>query len=135
MSRVTSHPYYMKTEPAFNAILESSLFRLNGPQIDLPAALITLCDAIRAEEETDWCLGERSDCTLDSLLIGAYWSLSEWHAGQASPEYAALCAIGPIFNPGHTSPPTSDDEPEYWPYVAVNNHFAKINSRPEEIKL
>jgi hypothetical protein len=127
----------MKTDtaPLFNTILKSSLFRLNGPQIDLCQVILDLCHAIKSEEETDWSLGEGRECTLDSFLIGAYWSLSEWHGGRASPEYAALCAIGSIFSPGMASAPTSDDEPEYWPYVAVNNHFAKISNRLEEIKL
>lgn len=125
----------MTTETAFNAILSSSLFRLNGPEIDLCEAIQNLCDAINAEDKTNWSLGEFDECTLASFLIGAYWSLSEWHGGQFSPEYAALCAIGSIFSPGYTSPPTSDDEPEYWPYVAVNNHFAKVNNRPESIIL
>lgn len=125
----------MTTETAFNAILSSSLFRLNGPEIDLCEAIQNLCAAINADDETNWSLGEFGDCTLDSFLIGAYWSLSEWHGGQSSPEYAALCAIGSIFSPGMTNPPESYDEPEYWPYVAVNNHFAKVNNRPESIIL
>ena len=125
----------MKTEQLFNSILQSSLFRLNGPDIDLCAVIIDLCDAINAEEETDWFLGEFGDCTLDSFLVGAYWSLTEWHGGQYSPEYAALCAIGSIFSPGCTSPPASDEEPERWPYVAVNNYFARKNERPEQILL
>ena len=125
----------MNTKTAFNRIMQSSLFRLNGPEIDLFAALNDLCSAINAEDETDWSLGEGDECTLDSFLIGAYWSLSEWHGGQSSPEYATLCAIGSIFSPGMSSPPESYDEPEYWPYVAINNHFAKINNRPEEIIL
>jgi hypothetical protein len=127
----------MKTDTAslFRTILESSLFRLNGPQIDLCTLILNLCHAIQEEEETDWCMGEGGECTLDSFLIGAYWSLTEWHGGQSSDEYAALCAIGStFFSPGMTSAPTSD-EPEYWPYVAVNNHFARLYNRPEEIKL
>lgn len=127
----------MKTDTAslFRTILESSLFRLNGQRIDLCDLILDLCHAIQSEEETDWCMGEGGECTLDSFLIGAYWSLTEWYGGQASDEYAALCAIGSIFSPGCTSAPTSDDEPEYWPYVAVNNHFARLYNRPEEIKL
>lgn len=125
----------MTTKTALNTILSSSLFRLNGPEINLCEAIQSLCDAISAEDKTNWSLGEFEECTLDSFLIGAYWSLTEWHGGQSSPEYAALCAIGSIFSPGCTSPPTSDDEPEYWPYVAVNNHFAKVNNRPESIIL
>ena len=125
----------MKIEQLFNSILQSSLFRLNGPEIDLCTVIIALCDALNAEEETDWSLGECGDCTLDSFLVGAYWSLTEWHGGQSSPEYAALCAIGSIFSPGCTSPPASDDEPERWPYVATNNYFARKNGRPEQILL
>ena len=121
------------TACAFNRILESSLFRRYGPKIDLCEEIQALCSAINAEDETNWSLGECGDCTLDSFLIGAYWSLSEWHGGQSSPEYAALCAIGSIFSPGMTSPPKTDDEAERWPYIAVNNYFAEKNSRPEEM--
>jgi hypothetical protein len=88
------------TETTFNAIMQSELFRRNGQKIDLCEELQTLCRAIKDEDETNWSLGEFGECTLDSLLIGAYWALSEWHAGQSSPEYAALCAIGGIFSPG-----------------------------------
>ena len=125
----------MKTKQLFNSILQSSLFRLNGPEIDLCAVIIALCDAIKAEDETNWSLGECGECTLDSFLIGAYWSLTEWHGGQWSDEYAALCAIGSIFSPGMTSPPESDEEPERWPYVAVNNYFARKNGAHEDIIL
>lgn len=121
-------------ENAFHHIANSSLFRLDGPEIDLCDALIDLCDAIKGDDdENKWSLGEFGECSLDSLLIGAYWALTEWHGGQASPEYAALCAIGSIFSPGMTCPPESDDEPEYWPYVAINNHFAKLNNAPDQI--
>ena len=89
----------MTTKNAFNLIMQSELFRLNGLKIDLPAALIDLAHAITAEEETDWSLGEFLECSLDSLIVGAYWSLTEWHGGQSSPEYAALCALGNNENP------------------------------------
>lgn len=125
----------MKTEQMFNSILQSSLFRLNGPEIDLCAVIIALCDAIKAEKETNWGLGECGECSLDSFLIGAYWSLTEWHGGQWSDGYAALCAIGSIFSPGMASPPESDDEPERWPYVAVNNYFARKEGLPEQVIL
>ena len=125
----------MKTEHLFNSILQSSLFRLNGPDIDLCAVIIELCDAINAEDEPNWSLGECDECTLDSFLVGAYWSLTEWHGGQWSGEYAAQCAIGSIFSPGHTSPPENDEESEWRPYVAVNNYFARKNDRPEQILL
>lgn len=111
-------------ELAFERIIKSSLFRLDGPQIDLCESLIELCEAINREDKTNWNLGEFDDCTLADLLIGAYWSLTEWHWGQWSPEYAALCAIGSIFSPGMSCSPTSEEEPEFYPYQACNQYFA-----------
>lgn len=98
-----------KTERLFNRIMASSVFRRNGRKIDLCAALIDLCDAINAEDETDWSMGECHECSLSDLLPGAYWALTEWHGGQWSPEYRALSAIGGIFSPGMSSPPEEDE--------------------------
>ena len=117
------------TEAAFNYIMQSALFRLNGEKIDLCASLITLADAIKAEEETNWSLGESLECSLDSLIVGAYWSLTEWHAGQASDSYAAMCALGAIFSPGMSSAPTGPDDGSEWDaYQAVNEYFEKLNA-------
>jgi hypothetical protein len=95
---------------AYSAILESDVFRLNGPAIDLPEALLSLAVAVRDHEtdESTWSLGEFTEAPLGDLIVGAYWTLTEWHAGQASPEYAALCALGQIFSPGMTSGPDPD---------------------------
>lgn len=97
---------------AYTAIIESEVFRNNGPAIDLPTALIELGNAVH-ENETDefiWSsLGEHTEAPLGDLIVGAYWSLTEWHAGQYSPEYAALCALGQVFSPGMTSPPKPED--------------------------
>ena len=38
------------------------------------------------------------------MIVGAYWHYSEWHGGQTSDGYAALCALGKIFRPGMTGP-------------------------------
>jgi hypothetical protein len=98
-------------ETAYNAIIQSEVFRTDGPSIDLPEALIALGNAV-AENETDettWALGEYSEACLGDLIVGAYWILTEWHAGQSSPEYAALCALGRVFSPGMTGPPDLDD--------------------------
>ena len=101
-----------RIETAYNAIIQSEVFRTNGKPIDLPAALVDLGNAV-AEGETDeiiWSsLGEFTEAPLGDLIVGAYWSLSEWHAGQASHEYAALCALGRVFSPGTTGPPDLDD--------------------------
>lgn len=120
-------------EKAFNAIMQSELFRLNGPAIDLPEALITLARAIVEDDsENKWSLGECLECSLDSLVVGSYWALSEWHGGQNSDEYAALSRLGDIFSPGMSGPPESAEDGSEWEaYVAVNNWFANKNGMPE----
>lgn len=60
------------------------------------------------ESEDLWCIGESSYCDLGSLLVGAYWHLSEWHSGQWSDKYRALCAVGEVYFPNYASGP----EPE-----------------------
>jgi hypothetical protein len=117
----------MNTEAVFSRIMSSSVFRLNGPDIDLCSVLIELCDAINADDETDWSLGESLECSLDDLLIGAYWALTEWHGGQSSPEYRALCAIGSIFSPGMSSTPTEEDGGSFTAYELVGRHFEAKN--------
>ena len=98
----------MKTiETLFDTILESELFRFPAPTIDLPVACTELAMLIKETEtaESVWNLGECQECTLGDFIIGAYWSLTEWHAGQWSYEYTALCALGTVFKPGMTSGP------------------------------
>ena len=113
-------------ENAFNAILNSACFRLDGPEIDLPEALITLANAIHENEtdESTWSLGEFLECDLGSLLIGAYWALSEWHGGQWSPEYAAMCAIGRVYRPGCGANGPEPDSSEATAYETCNEWFA-----------
>ena len=111
----------LTTKQLHSEILASDIFRTDGPTIDLPAKLIELCDAIKAEDDTDWSIGESTDASLDNLIVGAYWALSEWHGGQSSDTYAALCALGSIFSPGMTS--LDEESPEYIPYEMINAHF------------
>jgi hypothetical protein len=98
-------------ETVYTAIIESEVFRLDGPAVDLPEALIALAHSVRDNEtdESTWSIGEHTEAPLGDLIVGAYWSLTEWHAGQSSPEYAALCALGEIFSPGMTGPPDPED--------------------------
>jgi len=124
-------PASAETIAAFDAIALSSIFRLNGEDIDLPAALIRLADAVDAEDPDNdaWIyLGEGGDCCCSDLIVGAYWALTEWHGGQYSDTYRAMCALGNVFSPGMSMPPTSDEEPEYWPYKAIGDYFAKQNA-------
>lgn len=69
------------------------------------AGLVELADLL-AESPTDentWYIGEFNLCPLGELIVGAYWHLTEWHGGQSSQTYAALCSLGQIFNPGMSS--------------------------------
>lgn len=94
---------------SYDKILASSIFRLNGANIDLCEILIELVNEIEEIESSDWTYyGEFNECTASDLLIGAYWALTESHGGQNSIEYAALCAIGSIYSPNMASGP----EPE-----------------------
>ncbi len=115
-----------RTTDAFDVIMGSSLFRTDGADIDLCAALIELADAIDDEPESEggWVyLGEFLECTASDLVVGAYWALTEWHAGQNSPEYAAMCALGRIFSPGMSSGPEEGTGEEY-AYKQVDAYFA-----------
>lgn len=105
--------------------MASEVFRLNGPKIALPEKLIELAEAIKSEEETDWNMGEFTEAPLSELIVGAYWALTEWHAGQWSESYAALCALGGIFSPGMTNAP-DEDEPSFTAYELVNAWFENI---------
>jgi len=102
--------------------MESEVFRIDGAKINLPKKLIELADAIKAEDETDWSMGEFTEAPLSDLIPGAYWSLTEWHGGQASESYAALCALGSIFGPGMSGTP-NEDEPEFTAYDLCNRWF------------
>lgn len=121
----------MKTYPAavtmaYNAIMQSEIFRTDGKQIDLPRALTLLGKAVHGREldESVWsCLGEFTEAPLGDLIVGAYWSLTENHGGQSSPSYAALCSLGRVFKPGMSGGP-EDDSPEASAYELCSKWFA-----------
>lgn len=112
------------TEQLFNRILHCNLFRLDGESIDLVQELENLAWSIKQEEETNWNLGECEALTLDSLIVGAYWALTECHEGQTSDSYRCLCRLGEIFEPGMASGP-EPDSPEQYVYQAVVDYFTK----------
>lgn len=119
---------YPKIEAAYWRIMKSDIFRLNGEAIDLCERLIDLCNALEETEteEDVWSIGEGEEASLDCLLIGAYWALTEWHGGQYSDEYAALSAIGGIYSPGCSSGPEPESS-EQSAYEQVCYYFARKN--------
>lgn len=109
----------------YNAIMRSDVFRLDGPSIDLPRALTLLGQATRRYQlpEGIWgSLGECSEAALGDLIVGAYWACSEWHGGQFSDTYAALCSLGQVFSPGMCDGPEPDSG-EFTAYEMVSAWF------------
>ena len=120
------------TQEIYEEIMASEVFRMDGESIDLPEKLIELASAIKSEDETDWNMGEFTEAPLSELIVGAYWALTEWHAGQWSESYAALCALGGIFSPGMTNAP-DEDEPCFTAYELVNAWFSQNSKARKEI--
>jgi hypothetical protein len=81
-------------------VINSSLFMTTG-KLDyerITDAIIALANAVHSYDPDDkfelyevWDIGEGGESTVSELIVGAYWHYSEWHAGQWSKGYAALC--------------------------------------------
>lgn len=86
-------------------------------------AITKLANTI-AETDTDeslWWLGESEAFTLADLIIGGYWFYSDYHNGQWSKEYAALCALGEMFKPNFTE--LENGSPEFEVYTILQHLF------------
>lgn len=111
----------MKNINRYFQVIDRSLFYTTGT-LDydrLTDAIIKLANAVNdydGDSTEMWLIGEFRTCCLDELIIGAYWHYTEWHAGQYSDSYMALCAIGRVFDPGMTWPETLNEA-----YLALNN--------------
>lgn len=115
----------MKNINRLFTVIDNSLSRVTG-KLDytrITQAITKLANRIQAydgETESIWYIGENGEYTLDDLIVGAYWHYTEWHGGQWSEEYAALSALGQVFNPGMTS-----CEPDNMAYQALNELVGK----------
>ena len=108
-------------------VIDNSLFMTTG-ELDydrITDAIIKLANSVddyfegpnapKFEGYEVWDIGENSGgCTLSELIVGAYWHYTEWHNGQWSKGYAALSALGQVFNPGMTMPERDNEA-----YVAL----------------
>lgn len=110
----------------FNTVSECSLFRIGGNDVDILQTIALLVDAIIEEDETDWSTGEGGEFTLDTLLVAAYWALTDCHSGQYSNTYACMCKIGDVFSPGMSSIESECDGTR-WLYDVLCNHFLALN--------
>ena len=97
----------MNSINVLRAVATHNLSRIDGTMgyDRITDTLIKLSNTIMATDtdESIWHLGECDEFTLDDLIIGAYWHYTEWHGGMCTKTYAALCALGEVFNPGMTS--------------------------------
>jgi len=73
-----------------------------------------LCEELSSVEtdESVWQIGEFEAADLGSLLVGTYWFLSDYHSGQDSEEYEALCDAGDIYSPNMATGPEPDSSEE-----------------------
>lgn len=88
-----------------------------------------LCELLNDTEtdESTWSMGECGECSLDSLIVGAYYYFSDYHGGQSTEEYATLSALGSIFGfPGRSG--LDDDSPEKAVYEQLETFLAPIHS-------
>lgn len=113
----------------YKTIIQSNVFKLNGPSIDLPRALCLLGKALSKYDlpEGIWEeLGEFEEACLGDLVVGAYWACTDWHAGQFSDTYAALCSLGNVYSPNMESHP-SQDESAFTAYELISEWFEAIS--------
>ena len=116
----------MSTNEIYDGIMSSSLFRLDGDEIDVARRLCELCDSIESEDETDWYMGEFLDCSLSDLVVGSYWGCQGWIAdgcfgGSIANE--PYYRLGRLFSPGMESGP---DETSQYAYDVVNAWFEGV---------
>jgi hypothetical protein len=94
-------------------VIEHNLCTVNGTMdySRITESITRLANIIMDSEtsEDTWYIGESGYIGLDDLIVGAYWHYTEWHAGQDSPEYAALCALGRIYSPNMEMPDSEND--------------------------
>lgn len=95
-----------KIETLFDEI-QKSIFYIEAPlnYTQIQEKLIELCEVLNETDidESIWYIGEYTECTLDTLLVGAFWHFTEWHEGQDSLSYAVLSSLGSIYTPNYAA--------------------------------
>ncbi len=119
-----------------HSVIESNLFHRNPePRLSysrLTHAIDLLSRIVHdypGESDCIWAIGEFSGCSVDSLIVGAYWHFTEWHSGQSSDGYRALSNLGDVFSPGMTSGPEPDTT-ENDVYLALDAIARKSHGMP-----
>lgn len=114
-------------------ITRSAVFRLDGDRIDVAAELQALAEAVHSDTDSiEWDHGSESGASLGDLIVGAYWAMTECHGGQASPEYASLCALGRVFSPGRSATGPCPDSAEYDAYHDICEYLIPGSMTPDD---
>jgi hypothetical protein len=95
--------------------------------------LASMLDEYDGDTE-DWIyIGDMGcECNLASLLVGAFWHYTEWHSGQDSESYAALCAIGKVYSPGMECPPKDEDTEDDEDYDSERQCYILLNKQAND---
>lgn len=121
----------LKTIQRLHSQIQQSIFTIEEvfKYDELAEQFIWLANTVRdyPGETEDWCyIGEFESCCVSDLIVGAFWHYHEWHGGQYSQSYAALCALGQVFSPGMTKGPEPDSSEETC--YELLNRMAEISS-------
>lgn len=119
---------------ALHSAIEKTLFTIEPvftynrltEAIDLLARLVA---DYPGESDELWNIGEFGHCSLDSLIVAAYWHYSHWHDGQWSDAYLTYCNLGQVFKPGMTSEPRRGAN-EFDCYDQLNRMAKRENGLP-----
>jgi len=93
-------------------LLEKNVTQIN-PTLDynrVVRALEVLGQAVhsyKGDSEDIWYLNDCSYGVTD-FIVGGYWHLSEWHSGQWSASYRALCSLGTVYTPNCEGAPSKE---------------------------
>jgi hypothetical protein len=119
---------------ALHRAIESTLFTIH-PKFDynrLTDAIDLLARIVHdypGDGDDIWSIGESGYCDIGSMIVGAFWHYTEWHAGQWSPSYKALCALGTVFDPRMSNGPEPGSS-EYDCFKALDTMARKANGMP-----
>ena len=96
-------------ETLFNNILAAAD---SGDYHKTTCGIILLADQLSEHESiSTWLdIGEFGEFTLADLVVGGFWFYTDYHGGQASPEYRALSSLGGVYSPGMTHGPDTEGE-------------------------
>lgn len=103
------------------ALAALRLIESGGPYDDTIRTLSTLAEGIHGytgEGEDMWDLDLNYSDGLPDIIVASYWHLTQWHGGQTSDTYAALCALGQVFTPGCAIEPVDGDS-EFFLFEAL----------------